>query len=137
METFLAIGGFFLTVIGTYYAWKSYKSSADITDDKNNFLAMYKSTQTLSLDIQRKIQKLIDEKDAGNHELFANITYQQYLTILKREYDNSLSDKNYEAFKNNQDLTKSNIASYLKMIETQNNALLQFKNQLLFFDLDQ
>lgn len=136
METFLTIGGFFLTVMGTYYGWKSYKSSVDITDDKNNFLAMYKSTQNLSLDVQRRIQRLIDEKDAGDHELFPNITYQQYLIVLKREYDNSLSEQNYEAYKNSQNLTKSSLASYLKMIEIQNNALLQFKNQLLFFDLD-
>lgn len=128
----LAILGFILTVICTYIGLKSYDKTFDISEDRNNLLGVFKATQKLHLEVQLLIQKYIDENNGANHELYTNITFKQYLNVAKEEYEKGLSDKVYDDLKNNQIYTKSNIASFLKMIETQNNALTQFKNQLLF-----
>jgi hypothetical protein len=128
----LAILGFILTVICTYIGLRSYYKTFDISEDRNNLLGVFKATQKLHLEVQSLIQKYIDENNGANHELYTNITFQEYLNVAKEEYEKSLSDKVYHDLKNNQIYTKSNIASFLKMIETQNNALTQFKNQLLF-----
>jgi hypothetical protein len=128
----LAILGFILTVICTYIGLRSYYKTFDISEDRNNLLGVFKVTQKLHLEVQLLLQKYIDENNGANHELYTNITFQEYLNVAKEEYEKSLSDKVYHDLKNNQIYTKSNIASFLKMIETQNNALTQFKNQLLF-----
>jgi len=123
-------------IIGLIIAWMTYHktfiSSQNIDEEKNNFLGIFKATQNLHLEVQSLIQKYINENNGANHLLYPNITFQQYLDLAKQEFEKSLSDESYNNLKNNKKLTKSNIRSLLKMIETQNNALTQFKNQLLF-----
>ncbi|OXB22985.1 hypothetical protein B0A80_13420 [Flavobacterium tructae] len=58
----LGILGFALTAIATYYAWSSHEKTFDITDDRNNLLGVFKSTQKLHIEFQGIIQKYIDEK---------------------------------------------------------------------------
>lgn len=123
-------------IIGLIIAWMTYHktfiSSQNIDEEKNNLLSIFKATQNLHLEVQLLIQKYINENNGANHILYPNITFQQYLDLAKKEFKKSLSDESYNNLKNNKKLTKSNIRSLLKMIETQNNALTQFKNQLLF-----
>lgn len=123
-------------IIGLIIAWMTYHktfiSSQNIDEEKNNLLGIFKATQNLHLEVQSLIQKYINENNGANHILYPNITFQQYLDLAKQEFEKSLPDESYNNLKNNKNLTKSNIMSLLKMIETQNNALTQFKNQLLF-----
>ena len=123
-------------IIGLIIAWMTYHktfiSPPDSSEEKNNFLGIFKATQKLHLEVQLLIQKYIDKNDGANHFLYPNVTFQQYLDLAKQEFEKSLSDKLYNDLEKNKNLTKSNIDSLLKMIEVQNNALTQFKNQLLF-----
>lgn len=123
-------------VIGLFIAWSTYQKTFNgkPTEEKNNFLALYISTQKLSLEVQSLIQKYIDEKDGANKEMYPNITFQEFLVIAKDEFDKGLSDKLYNELKNNNQLTKSNIESLVKMVETQNNALIALRNQLIFLN---
>ncbi len=130
MEVFIGIAGLLIAWL-TYH--KTFNSKPDVSEEKNNLLAVYKSTQTLSLEVQSLIQKYIDEKDGANKEMYPNITFQDFLHIAKDEFDKSLSDKLYNELKN-QTYTKSNIATLLKMIETQSNALIELRNQLIFLN---
>ncbi len=129
MEIIIGIIGLTIACI-TYH--KTFISPPDISEEKNNFLGIFKATQKLHLEVQSLIQKYIDENDGANHFLYTNITFQQYLDLAKQEFEKSLSDKLYTDLENNKKLTKNNIDSLLKMIEIQNNALTQFKNQILF-----
>ncbi|MBL0738345.1 hypothetical protein JI750_15720 [Flavobacterium sp. GN10] len=52
--------------------------------------------------------------------------------MYKQGFEKDLSDKVYEELKNNQNYTKSNIGTFQNQIDIQHNALLQFRNQLLF-----
>lgn len=130
MEIFIGIAGLLIAWL-TYQ--KTFNSKPDVTEEKNNFLAVYTTTQTLSLEVQSLIQKYIDEKDGANKEMYPNITFQEYLNLAKDEFDKSLSDKLYNDLKN-QTFTKSNIATLLKMAETQSNALIELRNQLIFLN---
>ena len=123
-------------IVGLIIAWMTYHktfiSPRDINDEKNNLLAIFKATQKLHLEVQLLIQKYIDKNNGASHFLYPNITFQEYLDLAKQEFEKGLSEKSYNDLKNNKNLTKSNIESLHKMIENQNNALTQFKNQLLF-----
>lgn len=128
----------FIAFLGLIIAWKTYQITVkpkivEPIEEKNNLLLNYKATQSTSLEVQRLIQEYIDDKNGGNEEMYPGITFQQFLDTMKSEFDKSLSDKLFNELKENKDLTKSIIASMLKMIETQHNALLQLKTQLIFY----
>lgn len=127
MEIFIGIAGFLIAWL-TYH--KTFNSKPN--EERNNLLGMFIVTQKLHLEVQSIIQKYIDENNGANHELYPNITFQQYLNIAKEEFEKGLSQKVYEDLRTNKHYTKSNIATFQNMIDTQHNALLQFRNQLLF-----
>lgn len=129
MEIFIGIAGLFIAWL-TYQ--KTFNSKPD--EERNNLLGVFIATQKLHLEVQSIIQKYIDENNGAEHLLYPNITFQQYLNVAKEEYEKSLSDKVYQDLKNNQIYTKSNTATFQNMIDTQHNALLLFKSQLLFLD---
>jgi hypothetical protein len=124
--------------IGVVIAWltyhKTFNSTPDTTEERNNLLGVFKVTQKLHLEVQSLIQKYIDENNGANHELYPNITFQQYLNVAKEEFEKELSDKVYDELRNNKDYTKSNITTFQNMIDIQHNALLQFRSQLLFLN---
>jgi hypothetical protein len=130
MEIIIGIAGLIIAFL-TYH--KTFNSTPDISEERNNLLGMFKATQKLHLEVQSLLQKYIDENNGANRELYPNITFQQYLNVAKEEYEKGLSDKIYQDLKDNKDYTKSNIASFQSMIDTQQSALLQFKSQLLLF----
>lgn len=127
MEIFIGIAGLLIALL-TYY--KTFNSKPD--EERNNLLGVFIATQKLHLEVQSILQKYIDDNDGANHLLYPEITFQKMLGMYKQEYEKSLSDKVYQQLKNNQTYTKSNIATFQNMIDNQHNALLQFKNQLLF-----
>jgi len=131
MEILIGLAGLFIAWL-TYH--KTFNSTPDITEERNNLLAVFKVTQKLHLEVQSIIQKYIAENNGANHELYPNITFQQYLNIAREEFEKGLSEKVYDDLKNNKNYTKSNIATFQNMIDTQHNALLQFRSQLLFLN---
>ena len=126
----------FIGLAGLIIAWLTYNKTFNSKPDeeRNNLLGIFIATQKLHLEVQSIIQKYIDDNDGANHQLYPNITFQQYLIVAKEEYDKGLSDKVYHELKTNKNYTKSNIATFQDMIYTQHNALLQFRNQLLFLE---
>jgi D-hexose-6-phosphate mutarotase len=131
MEILIGIAGLFIAWL-TYH--KTFNSTPNTTEERNNLLAVFITTQKLHLEVQSIIQKYIDDNNGAEHLLYPNITFQQYLNVAKVEYEKGLSDKIYQDLKNNKEYIKSNIATFQNMIDTQHNALFQFKNQLLFLD---
>jgi hypothetical protein len=127
----------FIGIVGLLIAWltyqKTFHSVPDTTEYKENMLAVFITTQKLSLEVQSLVQQYIDEKDGANKEMYPNITFQEFLHIAKDEFDKSLSDKLYQDLKG-KDFTKSNIETLLRMIETQNNSLIELRNQLIFLN---
>ncbi len=123
--------------LGLWIAYATYKKTfpnkpIEPIEEKENFLAIYKVTQSLSLEVQGLIQRYID-KGNGDKEMYPNITFKQFLDVAKDEFDKSLSDKLYNELRVGV-YTKSNIESLLKMIETQNAALTELRNQLIFLN---
>jgi len=129
MEIFIGIAGLLIAWL-TYQ--KTFNSKPDFTEERNNLLGVFIATQKLHLEVQLLLEKYIDKSNGASHEIYPNITFQQTLDMYKVEFEKGLSQKVYEDLKNNQIYTKSNIATFQNMIDTQHNALLQFKNQLLF-----
>ncbi|MHC0440267.1 hypothetical protein [Flavobacterium sp. 3-210] len=127
MEVFIGVAGLLIAWL-TYH--KTFNSKPD--EERNNLLGVFITTQKLHLEVQSIIQKYIDDNDGAEHLIYPNITFQKMLDMYKQEFEKGLSDKVYQELKNNQTYTKSNIATFQNMIDTQHNALLQFKNQLLF-----
>jgi len=129
MEIFIGIASLIIAWL-TYH--KTFNSKPD--EERNNLLGIFIVTQKLHLEIQSLLQTYIDENDGANHELYPNITFKKTLELYKQEFEKSLSHKIFQDLKNNQIYTKSNIATFQNMIETQHNALLHFKSQLLFLN---
>lgn len=124
----------FIGIAGLIIAWLTYQKTFNSKPDeeRNNLLAVFKVTQKLHLEVQSVIQKYIDDNDGADHLLYPDITFQHYLNVAKEEYGKGLSEKVYEDLRTNKHYTKSNIATFQSMIDTQHDALLKFRNQLLF-----
>lgn len=107
MEIFIGIAGLLIAWL-TYH--KTFNSTPDPTEERNNLLAVFKVTQKLHLEVQAMIQNYIDDNNNGaNHELYPNITFQHYLDIAKEEFEKGLSEKVYDELKNNKNYNKSNM----------------------------
>jgi hypothetical protein len=124
-------------IVGLWIAIKTYQKSfssklPEPKEEKDNLLANYKMTQRLSLEVQQQILSYI-EKGYGDKEMYPNITFKQFLIIAKDEFDKSLSDKLYNDLRD-LPMTKSNIASMLNMIETQNESLTELRNQMILLN---
>lgn len=132
MEILIGIIGLWIA-IATYN--KSFPSKPpEPIEEKANLLVNYKMTQTLSLEVQNLILQYIN-KGYGNNLMYENCTFNQFLQLAKDEFDKSLSDKLYNELKK-MSLSKSNIESMLKMIETQNKALTELRNQMMVLNLN-
>ena len=129
MEIFIGVAGLLIAWL-TYQ--KTFNSKPDFSEERNNLLGVFTATQKLHLEVQSLIQKYIEDNDGAEHLLYPQITFQKMLDMYKQEFEKGLSDKVFQDLKNNKLYTKSNIATFQNMIDTQHNALLQFKNQLLF-----
>src|SRR5688572_29913091 len=124
-------------IVGIWIAWMTYKKSfpskpIEPKEEKDNLLAHYKMTQRLSLEVQSQIMQYID-KGNGDKEMYPNVTFQQFLSLAKDEFDKSLSDKFYEELKQ-AIYTKSNIESMQRMIEQQNTQLTELRNQMIMLN---
>lgn len=89
----------------------------------------FRTTQKLSLQVQKELEDLIIQYNGWYREMFPNITYGAYLEEMKSSYKKNLSD---ELLNNIVSLnpTKSTIMSMIKSLETQFEALNQVQSQL-------
>ena len=124
----------FIGIAGLIIAWLTFQKTfySKPKEEKDNLLGTFLTTQKLHLEVQSLLQKYIDDNNGAEHFIYPDITFQHLLNMYKQGFEKDLSDKVYQDLNNNQNYTKSNIATFQKMIDTQHDALLQFKNQLLF-----
>lgn len=89
----------------------------------------FRTTQKLSLQVQKELEDLIIQYNGWYREMFPNITYGAYFEEMKSSYKKNLSD---ELLNNIVSLnpTKSTIMSMIKSLETQFEALNQVQSQL-------
>lgn len=84
----------------------------------------FKATQRLSLQVQKELEQFIFEYHVGENEIFSGVRYKDYLAEMKKSFRENLSDEIFNraiSFK----LSKSNIYSMTKSLETQFEALSQ------------
>ena len=98
-------------------------------EEKENLKIVFKTNQTLSLEIQQGLSEFISENDAGTWLMFENTTFGKYLNLLQENHEHCLSDRIYNNIEN-QLLTRANIASMQKSLDEQTMNLLNIKNRL-------
>ncbi|MHC0447994.1 hypothetical protein ACWA1F_21480 [Flavobacterium sp. 3-218] len=113
MEIFIAIAGLII-------AWLTFQKTfySKPKEEKDNLLGTFLTTQKLHLEVQSLLQKYIDDNNGAEHFIYPDITFQHLLNMYKQGFEKDLSDKVYQDLKNNQNYTKSNIATFQKMIDT-------------------
>jgi len=84
----------------------------------------FKATQKLSLQVQNELEQFIFEYCAGENEIFPGVRYKDYLAKMKESFKENLSDEVYNRVISLK-LSKSNINSMAKSLETQFTALSQ------------
>ena len=89
----------------------------------------FRATQRLSLRVQEELRQCIDMYDTRNQFLMPGITYQDYLSLMEKSYDENLSDKLLEKISSLK-LSENNIDSMTKSLEIQFEALSQIDVQL-------
>ena len=121
MEIALTVIGILIAIFTLYYT-----SFRKPTDELNNFKAQFRATQKLSRLVQKDIEEYADRTNSWGKPIFPEISFRTYLNALKDSYEENLSDK---CFTNILELklTKLNIESMTKSLETQQSALLQIQ----------
>lgn len=97
--------------------------------EKESLKIHFKATQKLSIEVQNLIQNHINNGN-GDRLMYWGVTFQQYLDLQKSEFQRCLSDELYSQI----DVLPANkftIESMIHSITTQQDALLQIKNQML------
>lgn len=84
----------------------------------------FRSTQKLSLQVQKELEQFIIENNAGEREIFSGVKYKTYLAKMKESFEKNLSDEIYNRIIGLK-LSKSNVSSMTKSLEAQFSALSQ------------
>lgn len=94
------------------------------TEELNHLKLQFQMTKTLSEKVQQQLESYIELNNTGNNLIFHNVTYSKYLSMMKDNYDQSLTIDRYNQL-DTLKFTKSNILSLTKSLETQFTALQQ------------
>gem|GEM_PF-6116262 len=115
-----------MVAILIYYAGKS------VNDERNHLLLMYNSTQKSSKYLQDKIEQFIKDYNVGNEIMFPEkcLTYNEYLEVLKEDYEKSLSDDKHNFIMNERKLSKPTLQSMINSITKQNDELRNIHAEL-------
>lgn len=123
MEIVIGFIGIILTV---FIIKKIFYSKPN--EEFKHLQVQFKSTQRLSLEVQKELEELIIKNNAWESEIFPGIKYGSYLEEMKQSFKNNLSNDVFANLKEI-NLTKSNIASMTKSLEDQFGALSQMQSQ--------
>lgn len=112
------------TGLATYFSWITYRRTffSKPIEEKENLLALFKSTQKLSLKLRNEIIQYATENNKMDSYMFEGISFSKYISMMEVSYNENLSDQLYQKIKN-MELSKSNIASMTESLEKQIEAL--------------
>lgn len=127
-------------IIGLVIAIAAYKQSQkpqeiklpEPKEEMDNLKANFLMNQKLSIEIQKMLEKYINENQASEKLFFEDLTFSMYLNFVKSEYENCLSEKVYENL-SEPIFTRANIESMLISLQNQNTNLMMVKNLLKTF----
>lgn len=119
-----------IAIAGLIIAWLTYKKTfyPKLKEEKEHLMVQFRATQTISNQVRENLEKLAEQNNWYDQELFPNITYRQYLDQMKSSYENSLSEQTFEKIQNG-NFTKSIILSMTRSLEQQFEALQLMKTQ--------
>lgn len=127
----IKIMGIVISIIGVLIAGWAIKLQffSKPQEELDHLKLQFRTTQKLSLQVQKELEDMIIQYNGWYREMFPNITYGAYLEEMKSSYKKNLSD---ELLNNIVSLnpTKSTIMSMIKSLETQFEALNQIQSQL-------
>ncbi|MEM8507908.1 MAG: hypothetical protein AAF717_08765 [Bacteroidota bacterium] len=117
MEIIIAILGLLVAILTFWYSF--YRKPKE---ELEHFIVQFKSTQSISKQLQIELESFIQNANCGSEEMFRNITFDSYLEELKESYQQNLSDKLLEKVTNTNP-TKSIILSMTRSLENQFNEI--------------
>ena len=125
------IFGIVLAVIGVVIAIIALKKDhySKPKEELSHLILQFEMTKTLSEKVQQEVHTYIENNSASEQFLFPGITFKKYLSMMKDNYNQSLTSEMSNNLKN-LPLTKPNIESMTKSLETQFEALQQVQNLL-------
>jgi len=123
MEIIIGILGLLIAIITFYFSY--FKEPKEEID---HLKVQFRATQSLSKEVQNKIEKYATKTNSWDKLILPNITFEAYLKQMKEAYDENLSDELFKRLFNTK-LTKPNIQSMTKSLETQFSALQQMNTQ--------
>jgi hypothetical protein len=91
-------------------------------EEKEQLLILIKGAQTLSIELQGKLEKLAAGKYSMDQDIFPGVTFGQYIRTLETTRAENLSDEKYEWVKNEK-LSDAIIQSMTESVKTQMQAL--------------
>lgn len=123
MEIVLSIVGILVAIVTFYFSYYSKP-----TEELNNLKAQFRVTQQLSKSVQNNIEEYANRMNSWEHPIFEGITFRAYLNQMKKSYEENLSNKLFNELSRLK-LTKANIESMTKSLESQQSALLQIQTE--------
>lgn len=119
----LIIGGIglFIAIITFYYTF--FKKP---TEELNHLKLQFRANQKLSKELQFELERYMEKENAWNQFMYSNISFKSFLDEMKDSHNKNLSNELYNTLDKG-NLTKSNIISMTKSLETQFSALQQIQ----------
>lgn len=124
MEIVIGILGLIIAIITFKYSFFSKP-----TEELNHLKVQFRATQRLSNEVQKEIKAYISNANAADKLMFPNVTFSAYLSQMEESYQENLSEILYNKSEK-LELTKSNILSMTKSLETQFSSLLEIQTQM-------
>lgn len=105
-----------------------YAARPRYTQRKTALLAKYRRIRTKSLKIQDALSKHVMENDTINDYITPEMTYGQFIKIIKKQHQQYLSEKTYVKLKNSTNIFFLNRTK--RLLEEQEQRLIKFERQL-------
>lgn len=113
MEILIGVFGLAIAVLTFWYTFLRKPK-----EELEHLKIQFKATQNLSKELQKELEKLMENFDIGHEQIFRNVSYSDYLRELKESYQQNLSDELYQKISKT-NLSKNLINSMIKSLENQ------------------
>ncbi|MCG2618029.1 hypothetical protein LZZ85_27245 [Terrimonas sp. NA20] len=85
-----------IAIFSLLIAWFTYRKTfhAKSREEIENFVTHYRATQAMSRKVQQKLKDYANNTPGGwDRQIFNDVTFRQYLSMIERSYESNLSDK--------------------------------------------
>lgn len=110
-----------IAILSLLIAWFSYRKTfpAKPREEIENFVVYYRATQAMSRKVQQILKHYADNTTGGwDRQIFPDVTFRQYLSMIEQSYENNLSDKLLQDALEGK-LSRNLLVSMTKNLETQ------------------